>query len=49
MTFNVCQNADTCLDNAYFALLANASVYLLNQAENEWRDSILKGLLLDSL
>jgi len=30
MTFNVMGNADTCFENAYFALLANTCVYLLN-------------------
>ncbi len=42
MTFNTMQNADTCFDNAYFALIANTYIYLILQEENEWKQNMLK-------
>ena len=41
MTFNVMQNVDTLYENAYSALLAAATVYLLGRPENEWRNNLL--------
>lgn len=41
MTFNVMQNVDTLFENAYSALLAAATVFLLDKPENEWRNNLL--------
>ncbi|EAR97525.1 VWA domain CoxE-like protein (macronuclear) [Tetrahymena thermophila SB210] len=41
MTFNVMGNADTCFENAYLGLLANACYFLINQTASEWRTHML--------
>lgn len=35
------QNADTCFENVYLALLANTFLYLVDQPESEWRNKLL--------
>lgn len=41
MTFNIMQNADTCFENAYIAILSNTLVYLINQEESTWRKNLM--------
>ena len=35
------QNADTCFENAYIALLSNTLMYLMNEPESEWRNNLI--------
>lgn len=41
MTFNVMQNADTCFENSYLALLSNTLMYLMTQNDSEWRNELI--------
>lgn len=45
MSFNVCLNADTCIDQAYFALLCNCVLNLLNQKPSQWREDMIDKVL----
>lgn len=46
MTFLVMQNVDFYYDEAYFALLANAFIFMFTFEQSEWRDEILNKIYL---
>ncbi|CAD8065742.1 unnamed protein product [Paramecium sonneborni] len=42
MTFVLMENADTCFENAYAALLGNTLLYMICQEENQWKYEMIE-------